>query len=528
MAFYPFGGQTYTLNSSISSVQNTISLTSFTEPVTGTPYTMALINSDVAYGTIAPKTTSSEFISFTGVTQNADGTATLTGVTRGLAKKYPFTTDSAYKLPHSGQSIFIISDAPQVFEEFVPLRNDVTIAGVKTFSSSPVVPTPTTSTQAANKSYVDGVAIAGAPNASTSIQGLVQEATQAQVDAKTQTGSTGAKLFQNLSTQRSTLTSDYVVDTGATNAYAIAPSPAVIAYTTGQIFSFKAVNANTAASTLNVSSLGTKNIFKYGSLALVANDIVVGQIVEVEYDGTQFQMLSQSGNAKISQIGTEIYAADSVGTDAYTITLVPAISAYTTGMIVNFKAGTANTGNATLNVNGLGAKNILKNFNQTLATNDIAIGQIVTVIYDGTQFQMQSQTAQVTNVFLGALTDTGSISSTQNIDTTYTPNFQASVIEIHYLLQGNDGAAKYSQGIARFNGTTLVSNLNLYSNVASAASPAAVTEMTLNASVLSQPGANAAVTLSITSITSTTFIVRAAFTVGSTAAEAIFNAIAWR
>lgn len=31
-----------------------------------------------------------------------------------------------------------------------------TVAGVKTFSSSPVVPTPTTSTQAANKSYVDG------------------------------------------------------------------------------------------------------------------------------------------------------------------------------------------------------------------------------------------------------------------------------------------------------------------------------------------------------------------------------------
>lgn len=34
---------------------------------------------------------------------------------------------------------------------------DETIAGVKTFSSSPIVPTPTTSTQAANKAYVDSV-----------------------------------------------------------------------------------------------------------------------------------------------------------------------------------------------------------------------------------------------------------------------------------------------------------------------------------------------------------------------------------
>lgn len=391
--FSPFGATTYTLNSSISSTQNTITLSSFTEPVTGTPYTMALLNTDIFYFTISPKTTSSEFGSATGITQNSDGTATLTGVTRGLAKKYPFTSDSAYKLPHSGQSIFIISDAPQVFNKYVTLENAETISGIKTFSVSPIVPTPTTPTQAANKAYADSLAIAGAPNASTSVQGLVQEATQAQADAKTATGSTGAKLFQNLSTQRSTLTNDYVADTGTANTYAIAPSPAITAYAVGQTFSFKATNANTTASTLNVNSLGTKNIFKRGSLALVANDIIAGQIVEVEYDGTQFQMLSQLGNAKISQIGTEIYAADSVGTDAYAITLVPAITAYTTGMVVNFKAGTTNIGAATLNINAVGAKAIVKNFNVPLSDGDIAAGQIISVVYDATadNFQMQSQ-----------------------------------------------------------------------------------------------------------------------------------------
>lgn len=51
---------------------------------------------------------------------------------------------------------------------------DETMAGVKTFSSSPIVPTPTTNTQAANKSYVDGVASAGAPDATTTTKGLVQ------------------------------------------------------------------------------------------------------------------------------------------------------------------------------------------------------------------------------------------------------------------------------------------------------------------------------------------------------------------
>jgi len=56
----------------------------------------------------------------------------------------------------------------------VHITGNETVAGVKTFSSSPIVPTPSTSTQAANKSYVDGVATSGAPDASTSTKGLIQ------------------------------------------------------------------------------------------------------------------------------------------------------------------------------------------------------------------------------------------------------------------------------------------------------------------------------------------------------------------
>jgi len=46
---------------------------------------------------------------------------------------------------------------------FVDLTTNQTIGGVKTFSSSPIVPTPTTSTQAANKTYVDSKATVSAP-----------------------------------------------------------------------------------------------------------------------------------------------------------------------------------------------------------------------------------------------------------------------------------------------------------------------------------------------------------------------------
>jgi hypothetical protein len=49
-----------------------------------------------------------------------------------------------------------------------------TIAGAKTFSVSPVVPTPTLGGQAANKTYVDSVAGTNAPDATTTSKGVLQ------------------------------------------------------------------------------------------------------------------------------------------------------------------------------------------------------------------------------------------------------------------------------------------------------------------------------------------------------------------
>ena len=138
--FHVAGLQTYTLSGSIGSTDTSFTLSSFLEPVTGTALTMANLATDINYGTIAPKTTSSEFISFTTITQNANGTCTLGGVVRGLAKKYPYTTDAAYKLPHSGQSQFILSDAPQVLNQYASKTHDETISGQWTFSLTPISP----------------------------------------------------------------------------------------------------------------------------------------------------------------------------------------------------------------------------------------------------------------------------------------------------------------------------------------------------------------------------------------------------
>jgi hypothetical protein len=86
-------------------------------------------------------------------------------------------------------------------------------------------------------------------------------------------------------------------DSGSANTYAIALSPAVTAYAAGQMFTFKAANANSGASTLNVNGLGTKDLKKNHDVALASGDIEQNALVTAVYDGTQFQVISQLGNA---------------------------------------------------------------------------------------------------------------------------------------------------------------------------------------------------------------------------------------
>jgi hypothetical protein len=81
---------------------------------------------------------------------------------------------------------------------------------------------------------------------------------------------------------------------------------------------------------------------------------------------------------------------------AYTISLSPAISAYAQGQQFRFIAHAANTGTATLAVNGLTAYQINRNSSTVAAaTGEISSGEIITVVYDttgGSHFRILSQT----------------------------------------------------------------------------------------------------------------------------------------
>ena len=102
------------------------------------------------------------------------------------------------------------------------------------------------------------------------------------------------------------------------------------------------------------------------------------------------------------QSGASLLLSGVSGTDTITGSLTPALGAYVAGGTYRFVSVGANTGAVVLSINGLGNKAITKNGTTALAAGDIISGALVTVTYDGTQFQLdnvsQFVSATITNL----------------------------------------------------------------------------------------------------------------------------------
>jgi len=177
------GGQTYYLSGSgISSSATSIILSSLTIPQTGQEIQDSDL-SDTFYITIEPgNRTRQEFVSCTTVTQGAGTTATLSGCSRGLAPITPYTASTSLQFAHSGGSIVIFSNPPQVYNDAAFKNNDEAITGTWTFNSN--LPTSsllaTGSTQFVTKTYVDSGILAGAATATESVTGISRLSTHTQ------------------------------------------------------------------------------------------------------------------------------------------------------------------------------------------------------------------------------------------------------------------------------------------------------------------------------------------------------------
>lgn len=108
----------------------------------------------------------------------------------------------------------------------------------------------------------------------------------------------------------------YVIAGGSANALtaSLIPAPSLLA--AGMSIRIRAVNNNTGPATLNVNGLGTKSIVRANGSLIEANDIIAGQVVDLSYDGTNFQV-SNLNPALIPSRNTRIFT--NTGTTTWTV-----------------------------------------------------------------------------------------------------------------------------------------------------------------------------------------------------------------
>jgi hypothetical protein len=184
-------------------------------------------------------------------------------------------------------------------------------------------------------------------------------------------------------------------------------TPSLGAYATGQMFYFVAAGDNTGAVTLNINSLGAKNVTKNGTTALTAKDIKSGQTVVVIYDGTRFQMIGAAltGVTTSTTTALGVNAGDSITSGADNVTIgYNAGTAITTGgenVVIGANAGdsiTSGTGN-TIVGDGAGSALSTANFSTALGLEAFLTGSYNNSLAVGFD-------AQVTGANYGRIGDT--------------------------------------------------------------------------------------------------------------------------
>ncbi len=295
--------QAFVLSGSGSSIGDvTINLQSF-YGIDGNAIVTADLGS-FAYGTLEPGNgDQEEAILFTGVTQNANGTATLTGVS-SLGFKTPYDLTSGLQKTHAGASKFILSNDAAFYNNLIL--------------------------------YMNAIAGAGASNASTTVKGIVQAATISQVNAGTPTGSTGAVLAVTpdalVNTDNALYVTGvrntgipYVVASGTPSAYTATLATSIIStLASGTFLNFLVPATNASGATLNVNSLGAKTLKKSVTSSLASGDLPAGQIASVVFTGTDFQVAFPAIRTYASGIASKNLAdADATQTIAHEMALPP-------------------------------------------------------------------------------------------------------------------------------------------------------------------------------------------------------------
>ncbi len=216
-----------------------------------------------AYGTLEPGNgAQEEQVSFTGVTQNANGTATLTGVNTVLFT-FPYTETSGLVKTHAGATTFILSNDAGFYGQIL--------------------------------NYIDTAIVSGGVPATTTVLGLnkmsvapVSPGSPIAVGDNDPRLSTVAQNNYLASIVNTAI--PYAVASGTSTAYTASVASAISTLSSGTYLNFLVPATNATGVTLNVNSLGAKPLKKRFNVALASGDLTTGQIVSAIYDGTNFQL----------------------------------------------------------------------------------------------------------------------------------------------------------------------------------------------------------------------------------------------
>lgn len=96
----------------------------------------------------------------------------------------------------------------------------------------------------------------------------------------------------------------HAADTGAADAYAVAPSPAIAAYAQGMFCLLKPANVNTGAATLAISGLSPLGIKMADGSALPAGILKTTGVYLLVHNGADFTLLNPQGSAACKDTGT--------------------------------------------------------------------------------------------------------------------------------------------------------------------------------------------------------------------------------
>jgi len=333
---------------------------------------------EVEFFTFDPTTVANSAINF--ITRGNDYKG---GTADGVKTKYNWSANETV--------VLLGTDAPALFKQLVNLTDNQTIAGLWTFSQTPI-----------------GLNPGAVQDASTTVKGITELSASPNVTLGTCTisiASPGVVTFNSHgliagdSVQFTTTGTLPAGITASTNYYVISTGLTTNAFEIAAGFGGSAI-------TTTGSQSGTQTLIKVTPIALSPNDTRIPTALEVvALAGNNTDVTVGSGNKVVTQTGlihgAEKYATTTGSANAYVVTLSPIPTSLTPGMTLTLIANFTNTGASTLAVNSLGSTPaITKNGTSPLVSGDIKINQVFTVTWDGTEWQLVSPSPNLLSGFI--------------------------------------------------------------------------------------------------------------------------------